>query len=121
VKRVNSKVSKRAKRSKVRTYFFVAEVRPSVDATHLRQIDAAWVNAWILHETMGEAEELARRKVWEAGWCVGPMIDAEAVSSADFASTDKQQYFEQVQLDGDVLVFYHTTKRRQRRVKKSPR
>jgi hypothetical protein len=67
----------------------------------------AIVNCWIDRPTRLEAEIVAKQMIESEGWQVLKSLEINEVSEADYSKDhDARQYFEQAQLDKEVLVFF---------------
>ena len=80
---------------------------PLPGTNEFEEFGGATINVWTTEESEDGARANAVREVTEAGWQVQSIEETFLLAREDFVeSADGLEYFEQVLLDGIVLVVY---------------
>ena len=89
------------------TYFFEVEATPTEHHPDFDEIEGALVNCWIRIQSEAAAEELVRRELARSDWRIESIIGPEIHTAEDYEQdATGVEYYEQAQVDGDVLVFH---------------
>jgi hypothetical protein len=66
----------------------------------------AFVNCWIDRSTVLEAETTAKQMIEAQGWRIIQTLEAKELQSGEVGMGENaREYFEQAQVDGEVLLF----------------
>ena len=88
-------------------FFFRFKVRPK--QTHLKRTEyaGAMVNCWVLRDTQGQAEAVARGWIGDEDWRITAVEDAMLMTKEKQAEfPDGIRYFEQAEIDKEVFIFH---------------
>ncbi|OAI55959.1 hypothetical protein AYO49_05020 [Verrucomicrobiaceae bacterium SCGC AG-212-N21] len=86
-------------------YFFQTKVRPKDTHPKIGEYWGAMVNCWIQRESQPEAEAVARDWIDAEHWHLTEFEEAMVITR-ETQQPGGMQYFEQAEIDGQVLVFY---------------
>ena len=82
-------------------FFLQFEVRPSRQADY----GGAFVNCWVKREELSDAEAVARDMICKSGWEIVNCVES-GVMARENQLPNGIQYFEQAEIDGEVLLFH---------------
>jgi len=89
-----------------KTYLFVYEARPTERLAEHGEIAGAWVNCWVKTRSQAWGRRMARRAIEEDGWEV-VALDEESEPLREMLDEDVYQFYQEAQVKGLVLVYYH--------------
>ncbi|MEZ5385796.1 MAG: hypothetical protein R3F13_09795 [Prosthecobacter sp.] len=82
-------------------FFLQFEVQPSRQANY----GGAVVNCWIKRDELSDADAVARDMICKAGWKIVNHVES-GVMTRENQLPSGMQYFEQAEIDDEVLVFH---------------
>ncbi|WP_320004010.1 hypothetical protein [Shiella aurantiaca] len=80
-------------------------VKPTSNKKDINDTKGAFVNCYIVTDTLKNADKIARQEIEEMDWFI---LEREEVQTIDNESIedDKKEYYEQALIDKTVFVFY---------------
>lgn len=86
-------------------FLLTYHVKPTVDNKDLEKSTGAFVNCFIVSDSLEKADEIACQEIKEMDWNILTREDAQTVDSESIED-DKREYYEQAIIDKTVFVFY---------------
>ncbi len=86
-------------------FLLTYHVKPTVDRQDNKGTSGAFVNCYIITDSLKTADKIARREIKEQNWDILEQEDAQTVDSESIAD-DKREYYNQALIDKTVFVFY---------------
>ena len=85
------------------TFLVRYEVRPNHSNPERDELGGAFVNCWVVTDSLDSALRVTAERLVESGWVVLERMGNESAGSDDF---ENNPYFRQAQIDGIVCVFH---------------
>jgi hypothetical protein len=83
------------------------EAAPGADSPAFGEAGGAYVNCWVLADSMRDAEIEAIRFVTDSGWVFDSIHGRESFEGQESPeSKEGQEYLDQARIDGIVCVFH---------------
>ncbi len=86
-------------------FLLTYHVRPTSSKKDISDTKGAFVNCYIVTDTLKNADKIARQEIKEMDWFI---LKREEVQTIDNESIedDKKEYYEQALIDKTVFIFY---------------
>jgi hypothetical protein len=86
-------------------YFLMYNGKPNPDENKANEIGGAYINCYILAESLTMADKKARRDIKTMKWIISNREDAYEID-AESISENGKSYYNQALIDGKVYVFH---------------
>jgi ankyrin repeat protein len=84
-------------------FLFEYHANPNFDTEAL----GAYINCWVMNEDFNHAKEIGQIFIHNQNWKIDSIEDITEIKKGDLTEeNDKFQYYEQVIIDKEILVFY---------------
>ncbi len=88
-------------------YYFLFEATPSLRHPETNEVGGAFVNCWIVANTLADAEIVARKTICDQNWIVDEPEEAFEVTRSFYdKESSSLQYYDQAVVDKEVYVFH---------------
>ena len=86
------------------TFYFCFKARPKQGSAEAKQSGGAFINCWIIRDTIEQAESQARGAIADEDWRITKVEEA-CEMTRETQLPEGVEYFEQAQIDQQVFVF----------------
>jgi hypothetical protein len=88
-------------------FFFTFHGVPASPEAQSEGAAGAYINCWVLGESLDAAEANARQAIEAQGWKIMGLEESKTVDRSTYLENEVGlQYFEQAELDGAVFAMY---------------
>lgn len=88
------------------THLLSYEARPTELLEDRDGIGGAFINCWMVGETIGGARDRARKHLEQSGWAIVSVLKEQTIAATAEVPEESEPYFRQAQIDGEVYVIH---------------